>query len=273
MAAIAGADSHGRTPTLYICHVKNILGRVPMMPCFVGGNTQPTNPYRFPTPAKAAASTSSTCGRGATAGDRSARSRFWTPWRRGRRLFARRGRGPARRTSAGGWPLGTAPLRMRRRDSRQFASCFASLLASHSSSSGSPFPIGSSLVHATRQRVRSRATKTRNVKRQTESQKVAEILRRKSTAIISACLTALRGMLLSSGNSAAEIHSENLPSLKLSFSRISQSQVTLKQQEIPLNKSSGGNSAAEIHSNNLCLSNDVVIIWKFCGGNPQRESP
>ena len=108
-------------------------------------------------------------------------------------------------------------------------------------------------------------------------QKVAEILRRKSTAIISACLTALRGMLLSSGNSAAEIHSENLPSLKLSFSRISQSQVTLKQQEIPLNKSSGGNSAAEIHSKNICLSNcsprDVIIIWKFCGGNPQRESP
>ena len=27
-------------PSLYICHVKNILGRVPMMPCFVGGNTR-----------------------------------------------------------------------------------------------------------------------------------------------------------------------------------------------------------------------------------------
>ena len=135
--------------------------------------------------AKAAASTSSTCGRGATAGDRSARSRFWTPWRRGRRLFARRGRGPARRTSAGGWPLGTAPLRMRRRDSRQFASCFASLLASHSSSSGSPFPIGSSLVHATRQRVRSRARKSRQ------------------------CETA-DGVTKSRGHSAAEIHSKNL---------------------------------------------------------------
>ena len=144
-------------------------------------------------------------------------ARLFSPCGVGRRLFARRGRGPTRRTRSCGWPLGTAPLRMRRRDSRQFASCFASLLASHSSSSGSPFPKGSSLVHATRQRVRSRATKTGNVKRRTESQKVAEILRRKSTARISACLTALRGMLLSSGNSAAESHSENLPSLKLSF--------------------------------------------------------
>ena len=36
-------------PSLYICHVKNILGRVPMMPCFVEGNTQPTIPYRFRT--------------------------------------------------------------------------------------------------------------------------------------------------------------------------------------------------------------------------------
>jgi hypothetical protein len=25
-------------PSLYICPVKNILGRVPMIPCFVGGN-------------------------------------------------------------------------------------------------------------------------------------------------------------------------------------------------------------------------------------------
>ena len=82
---------------------------------------------RGPTPATAAASTSSICGCGATAGGRSARSRFWTPWRRGRRLFARRG--AARRTSAGGWPLGTAPLRMRRRGSRRFASCFAPVRA------------------------------------------------------------------------------------------------------------------------------------------------
>ena len=69
------------------------------------------------------------------------------------------------------------------------------------------------------------------------------------------------------------------PSLKLPQSKnlpvSSYSQVveSLNQQEILINKSSGGNSAAEIHSKNLCRSNDVVIIWKFCGGNPQRESP
>ena len=206
-------------PSLYICHVKNILGSVPIIPCFVGGNTQPTIPYRFRTQrgrAAWAADTRPDAGNGS----RVYELNLWM-WRYGRgqerkvsildcsrRLFARRGRGPARRTSAGGWTLGTAPLRMRRRDSRQFASCFASLLASHSSSSGSPFPIGSSLVHATLQRVRSHKNRQ--------------------------CETA-DGVTKSRGNSAAEIHSKN-----------------------------------------LCLSNcsprDVVIIWKFCGGNPQRES-
>ena len=34
-------------PSLYICHVKNILGRVPMIPCFVEGNSQPTIPHSF----------------------------------------------------------------------------------------------------------------------------------------------------------------------------------------------------------------------------------
>ena len=73
--------------------------------------------------------TSSTCGCGGTAGGRSARSRFWTPWKRGRGRFARRGRGLARRSSAGGWPLRTAPLLTRCRDSRRFASCFAPVRA------------------------------------------------------------------------------------------------------------------------------------------------
>ena len=49
---------------------------------------------------------------------------------------------------------------------------------------------------------------------------LAEILRRKSTARISACLNALRDMLNSSGNSAAEIHSENFPSLNLTSSQL-----------------------------------------------------
>ena len=34
-------------PCLYICPVKNVLGRVPMIPCFVAGNTQPTIPHGF----------------------------------------------------------------------------------------------------------------------------------------------------------------------------------------------------------------------------------
>ena len=55
-------------------------------------------------------------------------------------------------------------------------------------------------------------TKAGNVKRRTESQKLEETLLRKSTARISACLI---------GNSPAEIHSENIPGLKLSCSRIS----------------------------------------------------
>ncbi len=41
--------SSAAIPSLYICHVKNILGRVPMMPCFVEGNKQHTIPYRFRT--------------------------------------------------------------------------------------------------------------------------------------------------------------------------------------------------------------------------------
>ena len=34
-------------PSLYICHVRNVLGRVPLMPCFVGGNSNPTIPHSF----------------------------------------------------------------------------------------------------------------------------------------------------------------------------------------------------------------------------------
>ena len=34
-------------PSLYICHTKNILGRVPLMPCFVDGSTHPTIPYAY----------------------------------------------------------------------------------------------------------------------------------------------------------------------------------------------------------------------------------
>jgi hypothetical protein len=39
--------SSSTLPCLYICPVRNVLGRVPMIPCFVAGNTQPTIPHGF----------------------------------------------------------------------------------------------------------------------------------------------------------------------------------------------------------------------------------
>jgi len=34
-------------PTLYVCDVKNVLGRVPLMPCFLDGSPHPTIPYSY----------------------------------------------------------------------------------------------------------------------------------------------------------------------------------------------------------------------------------
>ena len=34
-------------PSLYLCRAENVLGRVPMMPCFVAGNSTPTLPHLF----------------------------------------------------------------------------------------------------------------------------------------------------------------------------------------------------------------------------------
>jgi hypothetical protein len=34
-------------PCFYICPVTNVLGRAPLVPCFIGGNSHPTIPYRF----------------------------------------------------------------------------------------------------------------------------------------------------------------------------------------------------------------------------------
>ena len=111
-------------PSLYICNVKNIPGRVPMpvTTCFVGDNMQPTIPYRFRTQRRRAgwaADTRPDAGNSSLYQlnlwmwrrqwrydrghwGRSARSRFWTPWRREQRRFARLVRGTARRSSAGG---------------------------------------------------------------------------------------------------------------------------------------------------------------------------
>ena len=34
-------------PCLFICPVANVLGRAPLIPCFIGGNRYPTIPHRF----------------------------------------------------------------------------------------------------------------------------------------------------------------------------------------------------------------------------------
>jgi hypothetical protein len=39
--------SKPRLPCLYICPVANVLGRAPLIQCFIGGNSHPTIPYRF----------------------------------------------------------------------------------------------------------------------------------------------------------------------------------------------------------------------------------
>jgi hypothetical protein len=38
-------DKH--LPTLYVCPVKNVLGRVPLIPCYLRGNRTPTIPFSF----------------------------------------------------------------------------------------------------------------------------------------------------------------------------------------------------------------------------------
>ena len=89
---------------------------------------------------------------------------------------------------------------------------------------------------------------------------MAEILRRKSTARISACPNALQEKLSSSGNSAAEIHSENhdLPSLNLTSSQLAEilrrkstARISACLKALREMLSSSGNSAAEIHRENL----------------------
>ncbi len=39
--------SNQRLPCLYICLAANVLGRTPLIPCFIDGNTHPTIPYKF----------------------------------------------------------------------------------------------------------------------------------------------------------------------------------------------------------------------------------
>ncbi len=39
--------SNQRLPCLYICPAANVLGRAPLIPCFISGNSHPIIPYRF----------------------------------------------------------------------------------------------------------------------------------------------------------------------------------------------------------------------------------
>ncbi len=39
--------SNLRLLCLYICPVANVLGRAPLIPCFICGNRHPTIPHRF----------------------------------------------------------------------------------------------------------------------------------------------------------------------------------------------------------------------------------
>ena len=41
------AASNPRLPCLYICPVANVLGRAPLVPRFIGGNSHPKIPHRF----------------------------------------------------------------------------------------------------------------------------------------------------------------------------------------------------------------------------------
>ncbi len=52
--------------TLYVCPVENVLGRVPLIPCYLNGNTSNTTPhtYREAIPAEAAADSRQDSGTG-----------------------------------------------------------------------------------------------------------------------------------------------------------------------------------------------------------------
>jgi hypothetical protein len=66
-------------PSLYICRAENVLGRVPLMPCYISGNTHPTLPHRFGD--RAGATADSSVGRGN--GSRLYELNLWM-WRYGR---------------------------------------------------------------------------------------------------------------------------------------------------------------------------------------------
>ncbi len=72
-------------PSLHICRIGNVLGCVPLMPCYISGNTHPTLPRRFgnrtPPSYRSGASADFSVGRGN--GSRLYELNLWM-WRYGR---------------------------------------------------------------------------------------------------------------------------------------------------------------------------------------------
>ena len=58
------ASSSGIEPSLYLCPAGNVLGRVPMLPCFVAGNKHPTLPHSIGSRQGAVADTRPDAGNG-----------------------------------------------------------------------------------------------------------------------------------------------------------------------------------------------------------------
>ena len=56
------STSSTNLPSLYICRAETVLGRVPLMPCYIRGNTHPTLPHCFGD--RAGATADSSVGRG-----------------------------------------------------------------------------------------------------------------------------------------------------------------------------------------------------------------
>jgi len=75
--------SNPRLPCLYICPVANVLGRAPLIPCFIDGNRHPTIPYRFKDDHRRLGSASADTQRDRGNGSRLYEVNIWM-WRYGR---------------------------------------------------------------------------------------------------------------------------------------------------------------------------------------------
>ncbi len=74
--------SNPRLPILYVCPVTNVLGRSPLIPCFVGGNRNPTFPHSFKEDQRLGSASADTH-RDQGNGSRLCEVKIWT-WRYGR---------------------------------------------------------------------------------------------------------------------------------------------------------------------------------------------